>query len=92
MSSARQEQDGHLARQAERLKEAAARRGYEVIQISTEQASSINDLSPEVKKLLTLVESEAVDVVLIEYPDRLVRFGFGYLVQAFGWKGVRLEV
>ncbi len=32
------------------------------------------------------------DVVLIEDPDRLVRFGFGYLEQAFGWKDVRLEV
>jgi putative resolvase len=90
VSSARQEQDGHLARQAERLKEAPASRGYEVIQIITEQASSNNDLSHGVKKMLTLVENEAVDVVLIEYPDRLVCFGFGYLVQAFGWKGVQL--
>jgi putative resolvase len=33
-----------------------------------------------------------MDVVLIEYPNRLVHFGFGYLEQAFGWKDVRLEV
>ena len=44
------------------------------------------------KKLFSLIEREAVDVVLIEYPDRLVRFGFSYLVQAFSWQGVRLEV
>ena len=44
------------------------------------------------KKLLALVGQQAVDVVLIEYPDRLVRFGFGYLEQAFAWKDVRLEV
>jgi hypothetical protein len=31
-------------------------------------------------------------VVLIEYPDRLVRFGFGYLEEVFGWKQVRIEV
>ncbi len=31
------------------------------------------------KKLLTLVREQAVDVVLIEYPDQLVRFGFSYL-------------
>jgi hypothetical protein len=37
-------------------------------------------------------EKEAVDVVLIEYPDRLVRFGFPYLLQAFVCRGVRLEV
>jgi hypothetical protein len=41
------------------------------------------------KKLLTLVGEQAVDVVLIEYPDRLVRFGFSYLDQAFGWQHVR---
>ncbi len=61
-----------------------------MIQIITEQVSSNNDLSHGVKKMLTLVENEAVDVVLIEYPDRLVCFGFGYLLQAFGWKGVQL--
>ena len=30
--------------------------------------------------------------MLIEYPDRLVRFGFSYLDQAFQWQHVRLEV
>jgi hypothetical protein len=33
-----------------------------------------------------------VDVVLIEYPERLVRFHFGYLEQALSWQDVRLEV
>lgn len=44
------------------------------------------------KKLFSLIEKEAVDVVLIEYPDRLVRLGFPDLQQAFAWPGVRLEV
>ncbi len=44
------------------------------------------------KKLLTLVGEQAVDVVLIEYPDRLMRFGFRYLEQAFQWQHVRLGV
>ena len=43
-------------------------------------------------KLLVLIGEQAVDVVLIESPDRLVRFGLSYLEQAFSWKGVRLEV
>lgn len=90
--SVRHEQDGHLARQTERLREVAKSRGYEVVEIITQHTSSINELSPGVKKLLTVVESQAVDAVLGEYPDRLVRFGFGYLEQAFGWKSARLEV
>src|SRR6266705_2168894 len=92
VSSARQEQDSHLARQTARLREAATSRGYEVVQMITEQASSLNERRKGMKKLLVLIGEQAVDVVLIEYPDRLVRFGFRYLEQAFSWKGVRLEV
>jgi len=92
VSSMRQEQDGNLARQTARLREAATSRGYEVVQVITEQASSLNEKRKGMKRLLNLVAEQAVDVVLIEYPDRLVRFGFGYLEQAFGWRDVRLEV
>jgi len=62
------------------------------VQVITEQASSLNERRKGMKKLLALVEQQAVDVVLIAYPDRLVRFGFSYLEQAFRWKDVRLEV
>jgi putative resolvase len=92
VSSVRQEQDGNLSRQTERLKEAAHARGYEVVAVITEQASSLNERRRGMKQLLTLVGEQAVDVVLIEYPDRLVRFGFSYLDQAFQWQHVRLEV
>ena len=92
VSCARPEQVGNLARQTERLKEASQARGYEVVAVITEQASSLNERRRGMKKLLTLVGEQAVDVVLIEYPDRLVRFGFSYLDQAFQWQHVRLEV
>ncbi len=86
VSSVRQEQDGTLTRQTERLKKAATERGYEVVQIITEQASSLNERRRGMKQVLALVGEQAVDVVVVEYPDRLVRFGFGYLEEAFGWK------
>ncbi len=92
VSSVRQVQDGNLSRQTERLKEAASERGYQVVQVITEQASSLNERRKGMKRLLTLVGQRAIDVVLIEYPDRLVRFGFGYLEETFSWQGVRLEV
>jgi len=44
------------------------------------------------RKLLSLIKEQAVEVIVIEYPDRLVRFGFRYLEEAFRWQGVRLEV
>ena len=92
VSSVRQEQDGTLTRQTERLREAAAKHGYEVVSVIAEHASSLNEHRRGMKQLLALVGAQATDVVLLEYPDRLVRFGLSYLEQAFGWMGVRLEV
>lgn len=92
VSSARQEQAGNLERQTERLQAAVRARGYQLMETIAERASSLNEKRRGMKKLFSLIESQAVDVVLIEYPDRLVRFGFPYLVQAFSWRGVRLEV
>ncbi len=91
-SSVRKEQDGNLARQTARLQEAARERGYEVVATLAEQASSLNEKRRGMKKLLSLIKANEIDVVLIEYPDRLVRFGFSYLEETFDWQGVRLEV
>ena len=47
------------------------------------------------KRLLTpwkWLTDRTVDVVLIEYPDLLVRFGFGYPEEGLSWKRVRLDV
>ena len=57
-----------------------------------EQASGLNEKREGMKRLLHLIDQQEIDVVLIEYPDRLVRFGFGYLEETFRWKQVRLEV
>ena len=57
-----------------------------------EQASGLNEKRKGMKRLLHLIDQQEIDVVLIEYPDRLVRFGFGYLEETFRWKQVRLEV
>ena len=44
------------------------------------------------KRLFQLIEQQEIDVILIEDPDRPVRFGFSYLEEAFRWKQVCLEV
>jgi putative resolvase len=51
--------------------------------VLTEQSSSLNERRKGMKQLLSLIGEQAVDMVLIEYPDRLVRFG---------WKDMRLKV
>ncbi|SRR5258708_702139 len=92
VSSAKQEHEGNLARQVERLQSEAQKRGYSVVALIQEQGSSLNEHRRGVKKLFKLVDQQDIDLVLIEYPDRLVRFGFGYLAETFLWKKVRIEV
>ena len=67
-------------------------RGYQVVALIAEQASSLNEKRKGMKRLLHLIEQQEIDVVLIESPDRLVRFGFGYLEETFRWRLVRSEV
>ncbi len=85
-------QEGNLARQLERLRVAAAEREYQVVQTIAEYASSLNEKRRGMKKRLSLLEQQAVDMVLLEDPDRLVRFGFSSLQETFRWQQVRLEV
>src|SRR3989442_14569362 len=70
VSSFKQAREGNLARQLERLRVAATERGYQVVQAIAEHASSLNEKRRGMKKLLSLVEQQALDVILIEYPDR----------------------
>jgi putative resolvase len=92
VGSRKQEQEGHLTRQVERLQQVASERGYQVVALIAEQASSLNEKRRGMKSLFHLIDHQEIDVVLIDSPDRLVRFGFGYLEETFRWKQVRLEV
>ncbi len=92
VSSAKQEHDGNLTHQVERLQRVAQERSYEVVALIQEQASGLNEKRKGLKNLLHLIDHQEIDLVLIEYPDRLVRFGYGYLEETFGWKQVRIEV
>jgi putative resolvase len=83
-----QAQEGNLARQLERLRVSAAEREYQVVQTIAAYAWSLNEKRRGMKKRLSLVEQQAVDVVLIEDPDRLVRFGFSFWQETFRWQQV----
>ena len=80
------------ARVSTALRVAAAEREYQVVQTIAEYAWSLGAKRRGMKKLVSLVEQQAVAVVLLEDPDRLVRFGFSSLQETFRWQQVRLEV
>ncbi|HHY68552.1 MAG TPA: IS607 family transposase [Alicyclobacillus sp.] len=91
VSSAKQKADGNLQRQRERLERYAEERGYDVVRVFSEQASGINDNRKQLSDLIKLAEDGAIDRVLIEYPDRLARFGYRYLERFFESHGVVIE-
>jgi putative resolvase len=92
VSTGLQAQEANSARQLERLRVAAAEREYQVVQTIAEYAWSLNEQRRGMKKRLSLVGQQAVDLVLREAPDRLVRFGFASLQETYRWQQVHLEV
>ncbi|EGD52396.1 Resolvase domain [Thermoanaerobacter ethanolicus JW 200] len=79
-------QEEYLKNQIRRLEEYANSQGwqYEVI---SEIASGVNENRRGLLKLLNKIKRGEVEKVVIEYPDRLARFGFEYLkffMESFG--------
>jgi putative resolvase len=79
----------NLERQAARLAEYCAARGYQVTQVVNEVASGANDSRP---KLLTLLKDTSITRIVVEHRDRLTRFGFHYLQTLLEAQGRQVEV
>ena len=79
-----------MERQQERLLAAAAGKGYELVATVREQASGLNEKRRGLRRLLRLATVGEIDVVRIEFKDRLV--GSAYIVEALGAHGARVEV
>lgn len=92
VSSTKQKADGNLARQVERLKEYAQQHGYQVSRVFQEQASGINENRKQLHQLLQMAENREIQRVLIEFPNRLARFGYRYLERFLASHGVVVEV
>src|SRR5258706_15539711 len=73
-----------LDRQVERLKTYAASRGYQETKIVQEIASGMNDTRPKLLKLLT---DPQIGRLVVEFRDRLTRFGFVSLEPLFAMQG-----
>ena len=83
------EHQANVDRQAERLLSYCAAKGYQVSKVVKEIASGVNDSRP---KLLALLEDQAITLIVVEYQDRLTRFGFRYLDTLLKGQGRALEV
>jgi len=92
VSSYKQKRDGNLDRQVERLRNYCSAKGYKVIDVVTDIASGLKEDRSGLHKLFNIVEKHQADVVVVEFKDRLTRFGFDYLKKYFESHGVGIEV
>jgi len=79
----------NLERQAERLKEYAIKRGYQIKHIVKEIGSGVNDSRP---KLMKLLNQNDYKILLVEHKDRLTRFGFNYIKEWLENTGRKIEI
>lgn len=94
VSTRKQVESGNLDRQKERLALYAENFSYKVIDTFSEIASGINEKRRQLFKMLNTIKDREIDYLLIEYKDRLARFGYKYLkkyVNDFGCKIVVTE-
>ena len=87
VSTKKQEDAGNLDRQIGRLSAFATEKGWRIVDVVTDTASGLNENRRGLQKVLQKIANKEISKVVVEYKDRLARFGFSYLtayVQAFG--------
>lgn len=92
VSSSKQQRDGNLDRQRDRLLAEVAERGWVPTLVVSEVASGVNERRRGLHRVLLAARKGQIDVVVVEFRDRLARFGAGYLVAALDASGVELVV
>ena len=89
VSGNKQKED--LKRQVETLKSFCEGKGYEIVGCYHDIASGLNDGRRGLKRLSDTVFGTGVDVVVVTYPDRLARFGTGFIRHCFEDNGTVVE-
>ncbi|WP_273000504.1 IS607 family transposase [Hydrogenibacillus schlegelii] len=92
VSSAKQAGAGNLERQRQRLEEHCRARGYEVVAVIAEQGSGLNEKRKGLARLFKMAREGQMDLVVVEFKDRLARFGFSYIERYLNAFGVKVEV
>lgn len=85
--STRKQKD-HLISQLERLREYSLSKGYVVSKETTEIASGMNENRA---KLISLLKDPSWNVLVVEYKDRLARFGTKWIEMVADTQGRRIE-
>lgn len=92
VSTRKQADAGNLERQLERLRAYAQGKGYRIVAEYSSVASGLNQNRRGLERVLKSAERGEFRKLLIEYPDRLARFGYVYLERHLRYCGVEIEV
>ena len=92
VSTKKQADAGNLERQLERLRAYAREKGYRVVAEHSDVASGLNQNRRGLERVLKMAERGEFKKLLIEYPDRLARFGYAYLERHLKHCSVEIEV
>jgi excisionase family DNA binding protein len=92
VSTKKQEEVGNLERQQTRVVNYCIEKGYALIGVYSDIASGLNPNRRGLSKLLTAVKKGKVDVIVVEYQDRLARFGYEYIQRYCLESGVTIEI
>ena len=89
VSSKKQQDD--LERQISNLKEYAKDK-YEKYDVISDIGSGINYEKPGLKKLIEMINKKQVDIIVVLYKDRLLRYGFELVEYFAKLNNVKIEV
>ena len=88
---ASKEQQDDLERQISNLKEYAKDK-YEKYDVISDIGSGINYEKPGLKRLIEMINKKQVDIIVVLYKDRLLRFGFELVEYFAKLNNVKIEV
>ncbi|KXB01990.1 hypothetical protein AKJ45_03795 [candidate division MSBL1 archaeon SCGC-AAA261F19] len=91
VSTRKQKKAGNLDRQKARLVDYCGSNDYSISHIVTDVASGINENRRGLTKLIELSKNGEISRIVIEYKDRLARFGYEYLEDLFSINGVKID-
>ena len=74
------------------MKKYADEKGYIVVRTYQEIGSGLNERRRNLEQVYNMLRRREADMVLVEFKDRLTRFGFSYLEQLAESYGGRVEV
>lgn len=84
-------QSDELTRQVENLNKILKEK-YTDFEIISDIGSGINYTNPGLKKLIELINKKEVDLIVVLYKDRLVRFGFELIEYFAKLNNVKIEI